>query len=84
MGTNATSKVLPPSDFILVSAAAPASDIALPPNCRGLLVGTAGNLNVTMQNGAMRNGVPVFQGQNPGFFQTVRSGGTAANIWAIV
>ena len=84
MATSASGKVLPPSDFILVNAGVPDADVTLPPGCRGLLVGTGGSLNVTMVNGEQRNAVPFFAGQNPGFFRTVRSGGDAENIWAIV
>ena len=84
MAARSEQLVVPPVDFVLVSTAAPASDITLPEGCRGLLIGTAGTLNVTMQNGSQRNGLPFLQGQNPGFFATVRTGGTAANIWAII
>lgn len=77
--------VTPPRDFILVSSGAPASDVTLPANCRGLLVGGAGSLNVTMtETGENRNDLPFVQGQNPGFFSQVRSGGTATDIWAII
>ena len=77
--------VLPPHDLILVSTAAPATDIDLPENCRGLLVGTAGSLNIVMQTGQERDDVPFFQGINPGFFSRVRTSvGGAQNIWAIV
>lgn len=84
MATSAPSKVLPPSDLILVNAGIPDSDVTLPRGCRGLLVETGGTLNVTMKNGQERDGVPFFAGQNPGFFIAVRSGGDAENIWAIV
>ena len=75
--------VVPPVDFILVSSGVPASNSNLSENTRGLLVGAAGTLNVTMRNGEERNGVPFFAGTNPGFFAIVRSGGTAENIWEI-
>ena len=77
--------VVPPEDFVLVSAGEPNSDVALPEGCRGLLVGTAGALNVTMRRGGTRDSVPMVQGINPGFFSIVRTtAGGAANIWAIV
>ena len=77
--------VIPPVDFVLVSATAVTTDVNLPEGCRGLLVGTAGALNVTMSNGQERNSVPFIQGINPGFFQTVRvSTGGAQDVWAIV
>ena len=79
--------VIPPTDFVLVSAAAPTGSgtITLPDGCRGLRVGTAGALNVII-NEQNRDGVPMFAGDNPGFFTAVRrdAGNTAANIWAII
>ncbi len=77
-------KVIPPVDFVLVSAGAPSSDVTLPNNCRGLLVGATGTINVTMANGERRDNLPIFQGQNPGRFAIVHGGGNAENIWAIV
>ena len=77
--------VIPPEDFILVSATEVGADTELPANCRGLLVGTAGALNVVMTTGQERDNVPMIQGINPGFFRTVRvSTGGAQNVWAIV
>lgn len=79
--------VLPPSDFVLVSATAPTGTgtIALPDGCRGLLVGVGGVLNVTI-NGQNRDGIPFPIGVMPGFFTAIRrdAGNTAANIWAVV
>lgn len=83
----AESYVLPPFDFVLVSATTVAVDTQLPANCRGLLCGKAGYLNVTMQNGNARDGVPMIEGSNPGFFAAVRestAAGAARNVWAIV
>lgn len=74
--------VLPAKDLTLVSSTAPASDIDLPANTRGLLVGVAGDLNVTI-NGNELDGVPFQAGVFPGAFTRVRTGGTAQNIWAI-
>lgn len=77
--------VLPPSDFVLVSSGEPGSTIPLPTGCRGLRVGTAGALNVTMSNGNQRDGLPMIVGDNPGLFSEVRAtAGGAQNIWAIV
>lgn len=79
--------VIPPTDFVLVSTTAPTGSgtIDLPEGCRGLLVGTGGLLNVTI-NGQNRDGVPFPVGVMPGFFTAVRrdAGNTAANIWAVV
>jgi len=79
-----TKQIALPNDFILVSAAAPLGTTVLSENCRGLLVGTAGSLNVTMQNGSVRTGVPFQAGVNPGRFAEVNSGGTAENIWQVL
>ena len=85
MATRHDKAVIPPSDFVLVAAGEPGGTIALPDNCRGLLIGTAGALNVTMQNGSARDSVPMAAGVNPGQFAAVRATvGGAQNIWAIV
>lgn len=81
----AESFVIPPIDFVLVGAGEVTSTQNLPENCRGLLVGTAGFLNVVMQNGQTRNGVPFIEGLTPGFFaQVLDSTGGAQNVWAVV
>ncbi len=74
--------VLPIQGLTLVSAAAPSTDVDLPTHTRGLLIGVAGTLNITLQ-GQDHDGVPFQAGLMPGNFQAVRSGGTAQNIWAI-
>ena len=76
-------EVVPANDFILRAATTVGSDTDLTSNCRGLLVGTAGSLNVTMANGQERDGVPFIQGITPGNFRELRTGGTAQNIWEI-
>ena len=77
--------IAPPNDFVQLHAAAPAgSNQACPANTRGLMVGTAGTLNVVMANGQTRTGVPFPAGFTPGFFAAVNTGGTAQNIWAVV
>lgn len=84
MAARAEQYVIPPVDFTLVASGTVSTNTTLPAGCRGLLIGQAGTLNVTMENGSELDAMPFFQGQNPGFFGIVRSGGTAENIWAIV
>lgn len=86
--------IAPPNDFIMVSATTVGSDTVLASisgvgagPVRGLLIGTAGYLNVIMQNGQTRTGVPFQAGINPGLFKTVltsTSGTPAQNVWVIV
>ncbi len=73
-----------PNDFALQSSGAPTGEIPLPDGTRGLLIGTAGSLNVTMQNGEIRVAVPFQVGINPGRFKSIQTGGTAASVWAIL
>lgn len=79
-----SAQYVPPYDFVLVSTGAVGSDVALPLKCRGLLIGVAGNLNITMANGNTRDNVPFIEGINPGYFSVVRTGGSATNIWAVI
>ncbi len=79
-----TRQIALPNDLVLVDAGVPSGTTVLNENCRGLLVGTAGSLNVTFANGEQRNGVPFQAGINPGRFGEVRSGGTAENIWQVI
>jgi hypothetical protein len=51
--------------------------------CRGLLVGTAGTANLQQEDGTNRANVPLQQGFNPLVVKQVRTGGTAADIWAL-
>jgi hypothetical protein len=51
--------------------------------CRGLLVGTAGTANIQDAQGNTRTNVPLQQGYNPLSCKQVRTGGTAADIWAL-
>ena len=70
----------PADDFISVTKA----DADLPGGvCRGLLVGTAGTANLQTQDGANRTNVPLQAGYNPLICKQVRTGGTAADIWAL-
>ncbi len=83
----AESFVIPPIDFILVATGEVTADTPLPANCRGLLIGKAGFLNVTMQNDQARNALPMIEGTTAGFFSVVRVStgtGSARNVWAIV
>lgn len=76
--------IIPPVDLILVAAGAVTTETPLPSGCRGLLVGTAGSLNVTINDSA-KTSVPFLQGINPGFFQSVQASPSGAqDIWAIV
>jgi ABC-type uncharacterized transport system permease subunit len=51
--------------------------------CAGLLVGTAGTLNVMDASGAIVANVPVQAGYNPIRVKQVRAGGTATSIFAL-
>lgn len=60
------------------------ADAALPGGtCRSLLVGTAGTANLIDASGVVRANVPLQQGYNPLACRQVRTGGTAADIWAL-
>jgi hypothetical protein len=51
--------------------------------CRALLVGTAGSADLIDASGEERAGVPLQQGFNPIGVQRVKTGGSAANLWAL-
>lgn len=51
---------------------------------RGLIIGTAGTLNVTFPDGTTADGIPATEGFFPFFVAKVRTGGTASNIWTVV
>ncbi len=51
--------------------------------CRALWVGTAGTANLMEQDGTIRTNFPLMQGPNALVCKQVRTGGTAADIWAI-
>jgi hypothetical protein len=62
----------------------PDDDADLPDGvCRALLVGTGGTVNLVDASGAERTGVPLQQGFNPIGAARVKTGGTAANLWAL-
>lgn len=70
-----------PADMVVPVTKA---DAALPEGtCRSLLVGTAGTANIVDGSGVTRTNVPLQQGYNPIVCQQVRTGGTAADIWAL-
>jgi len=79
-----TKQIALPNDFLLVAVASPTTTVNFDEGCRGILVGTAGLLNVTMRNGHAITGVPFQAGVNPGRFASVQSGGTAENIWQVI
>ena len=51
---------------------------------RGLILASAGTVNLTFEDGSAEDGVPLVQGWNPVYVDRVRPGGTAAasGIWA--
>jgi len=51
--------------------------------CYALLVGTAGTANLMQPDGTTRTAVPLQAGYNPILALQVRTGGTAADIWAL-
>ncbi len=51
--------------------------------CRALLVGSAGTANLIDASGTEHSGVPLQQGYNPLGARRIKTGGTAANIWAL-
>jgi len=51
--------------------------------CFALLVGTAGTANLMDASGAIRTNVPLQLGYNSLSCNQVRTGGTAADIWAL-
>ena len=77
------SKIIPGEDVVPVAL----GDNLLPGGpCRALLIGTAGNLNITTLSGNDRDNVPVQAGIFPVQCTKVRAGASATaatNIWAI-
>ena len=59
------------------------TDIANGP-CRALLVGTAGTANLIDASGTEVANVPLQQGYNPIMVRRIKTGGTAADIWALL
>lgn len=82
--------ILIPKRFILVSTGQVASeydiDVASEKGV-GILVGTAGTLNVTMDNDDIITGLPFTQGINLGSFTSIQDSsnvGDASNVWIVV
>jgi hypothetical protein len=62
----------------------PDDDADLPDGtCRALLVGTAGTANLIDAGGFERSDVPLQPGFNPLGIQRIKTGGSAANLWAL-
>jgi hypothetical protein len=51
--------------------------------CRALLVGTPGTCNLTDGDGTTQTDVPLQLGYNPIIVNSIQSGGTADDIWAL-
>jgi hypothetical protein len=51
--------------------------------CRALLVGTAGTATIVDASGVEQSGVPLQQGFNPIGVRRVKTGGSAASLWAL-
>lgn len=51
---------------------------------RGLIIGTAGTINVTFPDGSEADDMPAQAGFFPFNVLKVRTGGTATNIWTVV
>ena len=79
----AEQRILPVRDLIEISATTVTVDFECPPNTKGLMINTAGTLNITMENGNERDGVPLASGFNPCFITEVRSGGTASGVFCV-
>jgi hypothetical protein len=79
-GQYGDASIAPADDFVPVTKAD--ADLA-GGTCRGLLVGTAGTANLQTAAGVTRANVPLQQGYNPIVCKQVRTGGTAADIWAL-
>lgn len=75
--------VIPPVHFVQITATTPSGTTVLPRGTRGLLVGTAGTLNVRTLAGTLSL-LPFIEGVTPGLFTHVDAGGTAINIWAVL
>lgn len=77
-------QVAPIKDLFQVSdGSAITSDVTLPDNTRGLLVGGAAELNITI-NGTNYDAVPFLAGVTPGFWEKVRIGAPSVKIWAVL
>ena len=78
--------VRPATDLILVANGQVGTDTPLPEETRGLLIGTAGSLNITTIGGD-RDSVPFQVGITPICATAIRVSnqmGDASNIWAVI
>lgn len=84
MGRRAEQFVLPITSVDLVSAGTVSATYTVSGDeiCRGVRVGTAGTLNLTI-DGEEHDDFPIFQGDNPIVIEAIRAGGSASNIWAL-
>ncbi len=84
MARRAEAFVVPPYNFVQVAPGQVTVEVPLPEDCRGLRIGVAGTLNVTMRDGTVCVDLPVFAGDNPGLFASIQistAGGAAQNVW---
>jgi hypothetical protein len=76
-----------PRKMTQLASGAPSGTIVIsqtPYPCRGLLVGTAGVLDVVMEGTTVLTGMPFIAGLNPGRFKELRgTANTVANVWAV-
>ncbi len=76
--------VQPAIRYVRVTTGQITSPVTLTEACRGLRVGVAGTLNVTMKDGTVCVGLPVFAGDNPGYFASIQTSteqGAAEHVW---
>ena len=83
----AESFIIPAMNFIPLATGVPDATIVCPEGTRGLLIGSAGPLNCTI-NGEAKTALPVQAGIIAGFFETLEDSvgltDPAENIWAIL
>lgn len=77
------SKIIPAADVVPIT---PGATALTGGPCRAILIGTAGNINITTLAGEERDDVPVQAGITPIQCTHIRAGATAPaaeNIWAM-
>jgi hypothetical protein len=80
LGEGASRTVEAASDVVPISK----GSTSLPNGeCRAILVGTAGTLNIITATGELRSLVPFQAGISPIRIKGVLAGGTADNLWAL-
>jgi hypothetical protein len=72
-----------PARSLVLITKSDSTDISSGP-CRALLVGTAGTANLVDASGTEVTNVPLQQGYNPIMVRRIKTGGTAADIWALL